>query len=50
MVSILAEKPADANEHPTQNFGTPGIKPLERPSAGHAGFHGSRSPSSSGSI
>lgn len=32
-MSILAEKPADANEHPTQNFGTPGIKPLERPSA-----------------
>ena len=32
-MSILAEKPADANENPTQNFGTPGIKPLERPSA-----------------
>lgn len=30
-MSSLAEKPAEASD-PTQNFGTPGIKPLERPS------------------
>jgi beta-hydroxylase len=31
-LSTIAEPPAETAQNPTQNFGTAGIKPLDRPS------------------